>query len=57
MRILLALLFCACAALQAQSINSDAPDFTMGGLTAPTDATTRTACLGSVVIIKIWGIT
>ena len=51
------LLSCACTALGAQSINSAAPDFTMGGLTCPTDAVTREACLGSVVVIKIWGIT
>jgi hypothetical protein len=55
--LLLLLMLSAGAFLGAQSINSPAPDFTLGGLTCQTDATTREACLGSVVIIKIWGIT
>ncbi len=55
--LLLLLALCACSCLGAQTLNSAAPDFTMGGLTCPSDATTREACLGSVVVIKIWGIT
>ncbi|CAG0996463.1 hypothetical protein PLCT2_02781 [Planctomycetaceae bacterium] len=58
MRMMLVLLaLCAGSFLGAQTVNSPAPDFTMGGLSCPTDAATRDACLGSVVVIKIWGIT
>lgn len=54
--ILLALLLFA-PLVRAQTQGSPAPDFTMGGLSAYSDATTRADCLGSVIIIKIWGIT
>jgi len=58
MRMLLLLLaLIAGSFLGAQTVNSPAPDFTMGGLTCPSDAATREACLGNVVVIKIWGIT
>lgn len=58
MKALLALLAClACAGLHAQTVNTPAPDFTFGGLSSPAWANTRDACLGSVVVIKIWGIT
>ena len=47
----------ALSPLAAQTVGSPAPDFTMGGLSSPADAVTRDACLGDVVVIKIWGIT
>lgn len=54
--ILLALLLFA-PLVRAQTQGSPAPDFTMGGLSDYSDATTRADCLGSVIVIKIWGIT